>query len=85
MTALPPSSGFKRRCCPLMVMCLFVCHLLATLLPSCVFLHLTWAPGTGISRPRWMWEEGRTCLCPIMMMFRMGQQQMLLQRLFGGR
>lgn len=58
-----------------------VCHLLATLLPLCVLLHLTWAAGMGVSSPRRMLEEGRTCFCPILTTFRMGWQQML-QRIF---
>lgn len=39
-----------------------------------VLLHLSWLPGMGVSSPRWMWEEGRTLLCPILTMSRTGQQ-----------
>lgn len=42
--------------------------------PVSVLLHLTWLPGMGVSSPRWMWEEGRTLLYPILTMSRMDQQ-----------
>lgn len=77
MTTFPLSPGFKRRWRPLMVMCLSASHLLATTLPLSGLLHLTRAPGTGVSSPRWMREEGRTHLCPILTTFRMGGQQII--------
>lgn len=60
-----------------MLRCL--CHVLVTLLPFHALLHLTWTSGTGNSSPRWMQEEGRSYLCPILT--RMGWHQVLLQRL----